>query len=961
MRFMPARLCAICVAVLVPLVAGDQSLRLPLPVAFENSAEYGWLKKTVLEKRVLDDLSDPNTWSFQGQGRMTFPSETAIEGMRHLRVEVNIHDQQPAVGRSSGLPAVAAVRSFSGEDWRRFNRVSFQIRPRMSGFHVLSLLVVLRNDGEEKVPDVYRREGNHYVTLPNNRWTHVVWEITPLARDKVTSLEFRYWVNKRIPDATDRVEFEIGGLELQRVKPDHFEGWNVAPDAISFSHTGYQLGMSKTAVSSSLEASEFYLLNVETGETPLRKPVRQLKTRLGEFQEIDFSEVHTPGRYVIVAGNTRTRPFRIDRNAWRETIWKTINFFYGERCGMEIPGLHDACHRDWQAVLDDRRIVMNGGWHDAGDLSQGAINTAEATYAMFALAERLQGRAEDPDLLERLIEEANWGLDWLLKVRFPGGYRIGFAGMNIWTNGIIGDADDRTRVALNNPNVNYLAATAGAAAYHVLKRRDPERAARALAMAEEDWRFAVKGEETPETQSTPAYAATEMELASVGILASLELYRATKRQEYAEKALELAPVVVNSQQRNYVGRGFPLAGFFYTSPAKKELFHQFHRGNDQAPIVAMVRLCELFPHHADWMQWYSVVALYSEYQKSVAETTQPYAVLPAYVYRDSDYLHIAEGDRYQSSREAYREQVLQGMPMGDGYYLKAFPVWFARRGNFGVLLSQAKGLSAGAHLRGDLAAARLADRQLQWVVGRNPFAQSTMWGEGYDFAQQYSVSSGDIVGSLPVGIMTRGNSDAPYWPAQNCYVYKEVWVHPSARWLWLMQDLAGPALVEGRVPSGSVEAVTFEDAVTGQSHSVEPDPAGSTFRAFLPAGHYRVRWDKQETAVTLLPGGRRTLDFRPGQLLDFTFSTETTSGNQMVLVLTAAGSGKQRFTIRTHNLKVAQPAQEVDLQPGRSVRLKWEASVHSNSAAWVAVVVPNDDLSQRKELYGRGRPPQPGR
>jgi hypothetical protein len=29
----------------------------------------------------------------------------------------------------------------------------------------------------------------------------------------------------------------------------------------------------------------------------------------------------------------------------------------------------------------------------------------------------------------------------------------------------------------------------------------------------------------------------------------------------------------------------------------------------------------------------------------------------------------------------------------------------------------------------------------------------------------------------------------PYWPSQNMYVYKEVWVHPASRWLWLMVDL----------------------------------------------------------------------------------------------------------------------------------------------------------------------------
>jgi hypothetical protein len=133
--------------------------------------------------------------------------------------------------------------------------------------------------------------------------------------------------------------------------------------------------------------------------------------------------------------------------------------------------------------------------------------------------------------------------------------------------------------------------------------------------------------------------------------------------------------------------------------------------------------------------------------------------------------------------------VLAGMTMGDGWYLRAFPVWFARRGNYGILLSQAKALSASARVRGDSVALDLARRQAEWLLGRNPFVQSMMYGEGYDWSQQYSVSSGDFVGSLPVGMQSRGVTDLPYWPAQNTYVYKEVWVHSTSRWLWLMADL----------------------------------------------------------------------------------------------------------------------------------------------------------------------------
>jgi hypothetical protein len=87
------------------------------------------------------------------------------------------------------------------------------------------------------VPDRYNREGTHFVTLANNRGQHVVWEIEPLARDRVTLLEIGYWVNKMLAAPSDRVAFEIGRLELQRVDPDHHTGWTFAPGKIAFSHT----------------------------------------------------------------------------------------------------------------------------------------------------------------------------------------------------------------------------------------------------------------------------------------------------------------------------------------------------------------------------------------------------------------------------------------------------------------------------------------------------------------------------------------------------------------------------------------------------------------------------------------------------------------------------------------------------------------------------------------------------
>lgn len=110
---------------------------------------------------------------------------------------------------------------------------------------------------------------------------------------------------------------------------------------------------------------------------------------------MDFSDITEEGNYEIKAGTAETKPFRIDNDLWRGTIWKTINFFFCERCGFEVPGIHGVCHRDWLCEHDGKKIVINGGWHDAGDLSQGVCNTAEAVYAMFALAEKTKDEDEE--------------------------------------------------------------------------------------------------------------------------------------------------------------------------------------------------------------------------------------------------------------------------------------------------------------------------------------------------------------------------------------------------------------------------------------------------------------------------------------------------------------------------------------------------------------------------------------
>ncbi|WP_430604707.1 hypothetical protein [Enterococcus sp. DIV0125] len=65
-----------------------------------------------------------------------------------------------------------------------------------------------------------------------------------------------------------------------------------------------------------------------------------------------------------------------------------------------------------------------------------------------------------------------------------------------------------------------------------------------------------------------------------------------------------------------------------------------------------------------------------------------------------------------------------------------------------------------------------------------------MYGEGYNYPQMYTVSSGEMIGELPVGIQTFENEDIPYWPQFNNATYKEVWVGLAGKWLSVVHALS---------------------------------------------------------------------------------------------------------------------------------------------------------------------------
>ncbi|MGC1452290.1 MAG: glycoside hydrolase family 9 protein [Candidatus Sulfotelmatobacter sp.] len=938
---------------------------MPMVARYEDGAEYRWLHKKVLDSRLLDDMENLSSWSFAGAGEMTSVEVRASEPWtmtdnttpnRALRIHSTSNIAQ--VDGSGEWEDLVATRKFAGEDWGKFNRISLWVYPDVVGAPAISCSLVLHNDGVHKLPDHYNEGRHESIILKNHAWNQIVWEIAPLDRDRVTALEFAYSLPKKLPDPGDRTSLDVAHLELQSVVTDHVEGWDVAPGRIAFSHSGYATGSSKSAIASGLEASQFSLIDQQTGQIVLTKAIQQVTSDLGKYQVLDFSEIRQSGSYAIRAGDTLTRPFRIGEDAWKSSIWKAINFMYSERCGTEIPGIHGRCHQDIYTSHGDQRIVVNGGYHDAGDLSATGHTPAMA-YAAFSLAESLKRQGEDPELADRLLEEARWGLNWVLKTRFGDGYRSTGQLVSYWTDGIMGTADDRHGEAVNNPEWNFRVSALEALASRVLKESDPELANRSLVIAEEDWKYAVEGLKTAGPLPEVYGASDDLERISFGVVASVELFEATGDRQYEDEAVALGALVLASQERKLQPWTTPLTGYFYTGPKRENLFHRFHVGQEQEPIVALTKLCEAFPDHADWMKWYSAVVLHSQYYlKPASAFDLPYGVLPAGIYRESEARLIPEAKNWTplraADRDAYIEQVHRGVRLGDDSYLRRFPVWFDFRGNSSVLLSQAKALSAAAKLRRDLDAEDLAQKQAQWLVGRNPFSSSLMYGEGYDWTPLYSVRSGQMVGALPVGIETKGYDDAPYWPTQICWTYKEVWTAPVGQWIWLMDDLSIPATVRGLIDPANREPIEFREEQSGQLISVA-SLAGNEFSARLPEGRYIVQHGSDHTVLVVLPGTTYSLDLRANQVLDFKVSFDATEHNEILIRALASGAGDHTFSIRSDNLVLSRAmTQNVHLSGGTRKEIIWHAHVVSTETPWVALVIPDDKLSKRVEVTGAG-------
>ncbi len=753
-----------------------------------KSVEKRLLRKQVLKQKSLWSDGTHHMWEKRGLGTLTVK-----EGELILNGPFRVEPTKP-MEHYTGFGELEAVLPVQSEDWTEYNRITCRIKADCHGYHAPYITLNLKNDGATKIPDPYDREGHHIVNLKNHEWDTYVWEFPDLPRDCITEFGISIYLAGKELGGSNDYRIEIGDIFLEKVlKPDHSLGWMNQPDSIGYSSAGYWSEGRKTAVLQT-EENSFTLVETITGETVFSGELMRIENAKGICKLADFSGFTKEGEYRLKVGDIFTDSFSIAENAMEDTAWKVLNYIYSERCGFPVGSGHSSCHGDVIAEHKGLKIPFNGGWHDAGDLSQQTLQTGEVVQALFELAEKVE---EDTLLYNRLMEEACWGLDFLLRSRFGDGFRAFSAGLSRWTNGFIGDGDDELVRCHNRSFDNFLLSGVEAFAARALVDYDKDLSWVALNVAKEDYGFArsrfddvgmencVKMEHTYNASLSQYYAAMCWSAALI--------YEVCKEDYYAAEAEKYAELMLSCQDQGEAGLSF--RGFFYRDERKACIVHFNHQSREHIFMQALSAVLNARKDSEKRAEWENSLKLYGEYIKAMAGYAIPYGMLPAGLHKFDEaadretfeLLHVAT--TYEEDRENYRKQLMSGERINAEYCIRQFPIWFSFRGNSAILLSSGKAAAiCGSYLK-DKELMDIARDQIYWMCGKNPFSQSLIYGAGNNFAQQYAAHCGETIGEMPVGIQTRENEDVPYWPMANNATYKEIWMTTAGHFIRLLADL----------------------------------------------------------------------------------------------------------------------------------------------------------------------------
>ncbi|MEA3425173.1 MAG: glycoside hydrolase family 9 protein [Bacteroidota bacterium] len=204
---------------------------------------------------------------------------------------------------------------------------------------------------------------------------------------------------------------------------------------IRINQLGYPTRGSKVAVwGSKVNATitDFEVVDAKTDKVVYRYTAGRAFGAYGPFMQtyrLKFTGFTRAGTYYLRVGKTQSPVFKIDDDVYKGTADFCLRYMRQQRSGFN-PFLKDSCHTHdgytlYGPMKDSTHIDATGGWHDASDYLQYTTTSANATWHLLSAYRDFPGVFSDTKQANGLegkngmadvLDEAKWGLDWLLKM-----------------------------------------------------------------------------------------------------------------------------------------------------------------------------------------------------------------------------------------------------------------------------------------------------------------------------------------------------------------------------------------------------------------------------------------------------------------------------------------------------------------------------------------------------------------
>lgn len=202
---------------------------------------------------------------------------------------------------------------------------------------------------------------------------------------------------------------------------------------VAINEIGYLPNDNKLVYVKSKTDTSFEVIDRETNKSVFKDKLKEAQFDPGtdEWVQVgDFSQLTTPGSYIVKSESGESYPFEITKGIYDKIFKDTVLMLYRQRCGMdvevkELPEYsHEACHTDVATVYGSSETKdVTGGWHDAGDYGRYIVAGAKTIQDLFLTYEDYEVKDDDFGIPESgngtpdILDEAKYELDFFLKMQ----------------------------------------------------------------------------------------------------------------------------------------------------------------------------------------------------------------------------------------------------------------------------------------------------------------------------------------------------------------------------------------------------------------------------------------------------------------------------------------------------------------------------------------------------------------